>query len=344
MSVDPATQKHKGFCFVEFDCPEAADLALATMNGSDLGGRNLKVGRPHNYNTSIGNSLPPPPETRVFVANVNENVTESMVRTIFESLGTSRLVYFWYIEFAVEGSSDSAIAAMQTGAFELGGLRLRAIRAIVGGPLPDGMDVLDKLGIGEAPRSILGIPASAALPVPTVHTRLSKSIPGHLQPGIIPGVNVNYASALQSAVQKVQAAVREESSSLEDNMSISASQRYSIMQKLLRKDEKPPMSPVVQLKNLVKVAEIDPDLEGEISEECSKYGKVANVVIWVDPNRGKAAEDEANIYVLFASVDEANRAIAGLNGRWFGGRKVEAFAYDLVAFNNLRQSLSAKNE
>jgi hypothetical protein len=44
---------------------------------------------------------------------------------------------------------------------------------------------------------------------------------------------------LQSALKKVQAQMTDENISLEDNFAISASQRYSIMQKLLRKDEIP---------------------------------------------------------------------------------------------------------
>ncbi|KAG8237520.1 hypothetical protein J437_LFUL017570 [Ladona fulva] len=43
MSWDPVTQKHKGFAFVEYDIPEAAQLALEQMNGVMIGGRNIKV-------------------------------------------------------------------------------------------------------------------------------------------------------------------------------------------------------------------------------------------------------------------------------------------------------------
>ncbi|CAJ0632433.1 7501_t:CDS:2 [Entrophospora sp. SA101] len=39
----------KEFCFIEYETPEGASLALETMNGAELGGRQLKVGRPNNY-------------------------------------------------------------------------------------------------------------------------------------------------------------------------------------------------------------------------------------------------------------------------------------------------------
>lgn len=47
MSWDPVTQKHKGFAFVEYDIPEAAQLSLEQMNGVMIGGRNIKVEVPN---------------------------------------------------------------------------------------------------------------------------------------------------------------------------------------------------------------------------------------------------------------------------------------------------------
>lgn len=41
MSWDPVTQKHKGFAFVEYEIPEAAQLSLEQMNGVMLGGRSV---------------------------------------------------------------------------------------------------------------------------------------------------------------------------------------------------------------------------------------------------------------------------------------------------------------
>ena len=35
--------KHKGYSFVEYETPEAAQLALEQMNGVVIGGRNIKV-------------------------------------------------------------------------------------------------------------------------------------------------------------------------------------------------------------------------------------------------------------------------------------------------------------
>lgn len=45
LSWDPITNKHKGFAFIEYEVPEAAQLALEQMNGVMIGGRNIKVRR-----------------------------------------------------------------------------------------------------------------------------------------------------------------------------------------------------------------------------------------------------------------------------------------------------------
>ncbi|KAJ3429416.1 poly(u)-binding-splicing factor puf60-b-related [Anaeramoeba flamelloides] len=43
---DPNSTQHKGFGFVDFMSPQSAQLALSSMNGFSIGGRNIKVGLP----------------------------------------------------------------------------------------------------------------------------------------------------------------------------------------------------------------------------------------------------------------------------------------------------------
>lgn len=65
MSWDPVTQKHKGFAFVEYEIPEAAQLALEQMNGVMIGGRNIKVaGRTHLSNSPSSRDTSSSPEVR----------------------------------------------------------------------------------------------------------------------------------------------------------------------------------------------------------------------------------------------------------------------------------------
>jgi len=91
MSWDPITQKHKGFAFVEYELPEAAQLALEQMNGVVIGGRNIKVGRPSN----MPQAQPVIDEimeesrnyNRIFIASVHPDLTEEDIKSYLRHLG-----------------------------------------------------------------------------------------------------------------------------------------------------------------------------------------------------------------------------------------------------------------
>jgi poly(U)-binding-splicing factor PUF60 len=139
MSLEPATNKHKGYCFVEYETAEAASLALMTMDG-----------RPNNYPATLASSgLTNAPQERIYVSNVHTAIGEEDLWTIFKVFGEIRAVVllpniltgrhkgYGYIEFEQEMSATMAVTAMNQ--FLLGGLQLRVGRAVVGGPLPAGM-------------------------------------------------------------------------------------------------------------------------------------------------------------------------------------------------------------
>jgi RNA recognition motif-containing protein len=48
LTFDPVTNRHKGFAFLEYETPEAAQLYIEQMNGVILGGRNIKVRKNEN--------------------------------------------------------------------------------------------------------------------------------------------------------------------------------------------------------------------------------------------------------------------------------------------------------
>lgn len=97
----------------------------------------------------------------------------------------------------------------------------------------------------------------------------------------------------------------------------------------------PLQSTVMVLRNMVGPEDIDDDLEGEVTEECGKYGQVKRVIIYQER---QGEEDDADvivkIFVEFCEATEMNRAIQALNNRWFGGRKVVAEVYDKERFEN----------
>jgi len=144
MSWDPITQKHKGFAFVEYELPEAAQLALEQMNGVVIGGRNIKVGRPSN----MPQAQPVIDEimeesrhyNRIFIASVHPDLTEEDIKSVFEAFGKIKLCQlaqgpapgkhrgYGFIEYDTTQSAHDAIGSMNM--FDLGGQHLRVGRGV----------------------------------------------------------------------------------------------------------------------------------------------------------------------------------------------------------------------
>ncbi|CAG8460224.1 5159_t:CDS:2 [Ambispora gerdemannii] len=208
-------------------------------------------------------------------------------------------------------AASTAVISMNN--FELGGLILHVGKAVIGGPLSEGMKAIEKLP--PLP------PGSNPTPVPTPSS---------------PSVSAAAAAVkAQNAAAKIaadlaargQAAV--ESVAQEENIIISASQRYAIMQKLARQEA----SPVVLIRNAVAPADVDDSLEEEFKDECSNFGKVENVVIHTDPEEVFEGERGlVKIFVQFVDGSGAEKAKEKLDGRWFGGRRIRASLFDLKNF------------
>lgn len=391
MSWDSVTLKHKGFAFVEYEVPEAAQLALEQMNSVMLGGRNIKVGRPSN----IGQAQPIIDQlaeearafNRIYVASVHPDLSDDDIKSVFEAFGriksctlardptTGKHKGYGFIEYDKAQSAQDAVSSMNL--FDLGGQYLRVGKAVTPpmplltpatpGGLPPAAAVAAAAATAKitaqeavAGASILGaMTAGTGLNLP----QLPQAVMAAQAPGVITGVTparptlpvvpqvglVNPVLAsppsLSAAVAAAQEAKKEkeeeesaqdgtgqEMLSEQEHMSISGSSaRHMVMQKLLRKQE----STVMVLRNMVGPEDIDDDLEGEVTEECGKFGAVNRVIIYQEKQgEEEDAEVIVKIFVEFSAASEMNKAIQALNNRWFGGRKVIAEVYDQERFDN----------
>eukprot|EP00892_Ulva_mutabilis_P003856 jgi/Ulvmu1/1842/UM119_0061.1 len=98
----------------------------------------------------------------------------------------------------------------------------------------------------------------------------------------------------------------------------------------------PPGNPsrVLLLRNMVGPGEVDEGLEDEVAEEVSKFGDVLRVMIF--QVSGVIAKDQAvRIFVEMDGVQQAQQAIAALNGRYFDQKLISATFFDETRFQTM---------
>ncbi|OQR99892.1 DNA-damage-repair/toleration protein, chloroplastic-like [Achlya hypogyna] len=109
-------------------------------------------------------------------------------------------------------------------------------------------------------------------------------------------------------------------------------------QRVSRFDQKSPATlpkTVLLLQNMVAPGEVDDDLQGEVKEECqSKYGTVVKCLVY-EVTTGVPAHEAVRIFVEFLHEADAAKALAGLHGRFFAGRKLHVTHFDKAKFDRL---------
>ena len=125
----------------------------------------------------------------------------------------------------------------------------------------------------------------------------------------------------------------------QEDMSIKGkSARQMVMQRLMG-SRATVESVVLVLRNMVSAEDVDESLQEEIEEECNRYGKVENVIIYQEKqSEAEDADVQVKIFVEFSKHEDVKQAQSALDGRFFGGRTVSAKVYDQELFD--QQDLS----
>lgn len=306
MSHEPATGKSKGFCFIEYDNAASANQALASMNGFELAGRPIKVGRPDGVSTPVPSMVPAPVATgedaraqaqaliqaalgkqpatlatavgagaglRIHVGNVPVEIDESKLRSIFESFGTITEVQLPEDPSRTHNHRGYGFISYDTH--------------------QSAQDAVDQMNDFE----LLGRRLK-------VNWAISTSNNGAAVPAMLSTQqpNVSSISAVDSALATASATAEKESAALIE--------KYRC----------------IVLMNMVGLDEAnDPELEAEILEEASKYGSVQRVKVF--PHKR-----QVRIFLLYENLPDAEKAQSTLHQRYFGGRVISAHFYDDSSF------------
>ncbi|XP_038045466.1 poly(U)-binding-splicing factor PUF60-like isoform X2 [Patiria miniata] len=331
LPLDSATSKHKGYAFIEYETMQSAQDAIASMNLFDLGGQYLRVGR----------SITPP------LTHIPTPTTQGGLPPAAAVAAAAATAKIQALDAVAAPSAAAAAAAV---------LNL-APSTIVSQAVPGaGLLTAPQLGLLNMPQAVMASNAPGIItgvtpirpPIPTITVTTSSLMvnPALTAAAAIVAMSqqqqqVSYATAAMKAGALIVESAEDTKKKLEnelpqtiseqENMTISGtSARHMVMQKLLRKAE----SRVVILRNMVGKEDLDDDLEGEVTEECGKFGQVNRVVIYQErQGEEEDAEVIVKIFVEFSDPSEGEAAIEALNGRWFGGHMVRAECYPQSKFD-----------
>ncbi|XP_031439349.1 poly(U)-binding-splicing factor PUF60-B isoform X2 [Clupea harengus] len=322
LARDPNTGRHKSYGFIEYEKPQSALDAVSSMNLFDLGGQYLRVGKAVTPPMPLLTPTTPgglPPAAAVAAAAATAKITAQAVAgaSVLGSLASPAQI------LSQQMGLPQAVLAAQAPGLITGITSLASFSSLTGvTPARPTLPVVPQVGLVNP---VLATPPVTSV-LAAVATATAASLPAEAKK------DAEEARSGDQDDQPQQDGAGQENLSDQEHLSISGSSaRHMVMQKLLRKQE----SSVMVLRNMVGPEDIDDDLEGEVTEECGKFGAVNRVIIYQER---QGEEDDAEIivkiFVEFSEAAEMNKAIQALNNRWFAGRKVVAEVYEYERFNN----------
>lgn len=317
MVLDPATKRHRGYGFIEFETPDAAALAQLNMDNAELGGRHIKVGRPNNFPSDLPPGVPRPLPNRIYVANVHELIQEEEIRAIFEAFGPLRHCNlcpdpkiisqhrgYGYVEYEVVADAINAMNSLHN--FELAGRQLKIGKTVVGGPIALGMK--DAQILKKEVSDDEGSLANSDIPV------LNK---------------IKLPSAVLRAAQQINATLATTTSSTSSSML--SSSRWGLGPK--ETTEAPAV--VCMMTNLIEPEEIEDPQEAQeliedITTECEKFGPLADPIkIHTSTSSGKIL-----VFLRYKNSADCSYAIQKMDGRWFAGRQISAKTFPVDRYDS----------
>ncbi|XP_056279172.1 RNA-binding protein 39b isoform X1 [Pseudoliparis swirei] len=328
MISDRNSRRSKGIAYIEFVESSSVPLAIG-LTGQRLlavpiivqasqAEKNRAAAAANNLQK--GSSGP----MRLYVGSLHFNITEEMLRGIFEPFGkiegiqlmmdseTGRSKGYGFISFADAECAKKALE--QLNGFELAGRPMKVGHVTERSDSSTASSFLDN---DELERTGIDLGTTGRL---------------QLMARLAEGTGLKIPPAAQQALQMTGAIPF-------GNMS--GSSVHSNQSHALNLPSQPLATHCLQLSNLFNPqAENDPswaaEIQDDVIEECNKHGGIVH--IYVDKNSA-----QGNVYVKCPSIPAAMATVNALHGRWFAGKMITAAYVPLPTYHNLfPDSVTAK--
>ncbi|XP_051967559.1 RNA-binding protein 39-like isoform X1 [Xyrauchen texanus] len=325
---DRNSRRSKGIAYIEFVDSTSVPLAIG-LSGQRLLGVPIIVQASQaekNRAAALANNLQKGSSgpMRLYVGSLHFNITEDMLRGIFEPFGridsiqlmmdseTARSKGYGFITFADAECAKKALE--QLNGFELAGRPMKVGHVTERTDASTASSFLDN---DELERTGIDLGTTGRL---------------QLMARLAEGTGLQIPPAAQQAIQMsgsmvaMAAATAAMNPGLSFNINVPTNQALNL-------PSQPIATHCFQLSNMFNPnSENDTGWENEIQddviEECNKHGGVIH--IYVDK---KSAE--GNVYVKCPTIPAAMAAVSALHGRWFGGKMITAAYVPLPTYHNL---------
>ncbi|KAI4465332.1 rna-binding protein [Holotrichia oblita] len=305
------TRRFKGIAYIEFRDPESVALALG-LSGQKLLGIPIIVQHTQAEKNRMGNSMPnlmPKGMTgpmRLYVGSLHFNITEDMLRGIFEPYGkidniqlimdpeTGRSKGYGFITF--HNCDDAKKALEQLNGFELAGRPMK-----VG-------NVTERLDLQQQGPSILD------------SDELDRS-----------GIDLGATGRLQLMFKLAEGAGMQVPQAAANALSMATGQ--PVVTQVQTNSTPPIATQCFMLSNMFdpsseNATSWDTEIRDDVIEECNKHGGVLHVFV----DKGSP---QGNVYVKCPSIATAVASVNSLHGRWFAGRVITAAYVPLMNYHAL---------
>ncbi|AFZ81363.1 RNA recognition motif domain-containing protein [Theileria equi strain WA] len=305
MPRDPSTNKSKGYCFVEYRKKESADVAIVSMQGFQIKGRPIKLGKP---NAATG-------QGSVFSAGMGmASMSAAYTNPFANPMAAGVLAAAAFLQsrsgVKIDTCMFSKVVNKRDVAVILSKIGASASIPFSIGPTPPEMNG-KRVHLENVPFE-LGSQDIKKIFEPFGTIINCVLIPRDMLPGSFYGCGYIDFESPQVA-QIVSSAM--------NGFEIAGAK----VQVTMAPSSLEP-SNVIVLCNMVDPKLVDEELPNEVKEECSKYGTVTSVYLHFSQN------DSISIFVVFNTHEDAENAVKALNSRWFNGRQIECRSYDSSAY------------